>query len=152
MKYKLINKQTGEEHICEKVVIDGWDYYVSDEKGQVGDIVVEKYVDGTIGLEQIDTLNDIDLLLQKKVIATNNPDIDIPKVVELLDYETNKYSEITEEPQRIIGFALGYNKHQETHPFSEEDVIDFATFRNGGDVREEFNLWKEQRTKTLYYE
>ena len=69
-KYKLINKTTGEEHICEKVVIDGWDYYVSDDKVQVG---------ATIGLEQIDTLNDIDLLLQKKVIATNNPSIDILK-------------------------------------------------------------------------
>lgn len=45
----------------------------------------------------------------------------------------------------------GYNKSQKTHPYSDDDMIDFATFRNGGDVREEFKLWKEQRTKTLYY-
>jgi len=32
MKYKLINKQTGEEHLCNKVTIDGFNYYVSDEK------------------------------------------------------------------------------------------------------------------------
>ena len=32
MNYKLINKLTGEEHICQKVTIDGFDYYVSDEK------------------------------------------------------------------------------------------------------------------------
>lgn len=82
MKYKLINKQTGEEHICYMVVIDGWDYYISGNEVQVGDIVIEIYVDGTIGLEQIDTLNDIDSSLQKKVIATNNSNIDIPQVGE----------------------------------------------------------------------
>ena len=32
MKYKLISKTTGEEHLCDKVTIDGFDYYVSDEK------------------------------------------------------------------------------------------------------------------------
>jgi len=32
MKYRLINKQTGEEHLCDKVTIDGFDYYVSDDK------------------------------------------------------------------------------------------------------------------------
>lgn len=32
MKYKLINKTTGEEHLCDKVIIEGFDYYVSDEK------------------------------------------------------------------------------------------------------------------------
>jgi len=30
MKYKLINAQTKEEHLCDKVTIDGFDYYVSD--------------------------------------------------------------------------------------------------------------------------
>jgi hypothetical protein len=32
MKYKLINNKTKEEHLCEKVTIDGFDYYVSNEK------------------------------------------------------------------------------------------------------------------------
>lgn len=31
MKYKLINKTTSEEHLCDKVTIDGFDYYLSDE-------------------------------------------------------------------------------------------------------------------------
>ena len=39
-KYKLINKQTGEEHLCDKVVIDGWDYYVSDELPQKNDKIL----------------------------------------------------------------------------------------------------------------
>ena len=29
MKYKLTNKQTNEENLCDKVTIDGFDYYVS---------------------------------------------------------------------------------------------------------------------------
>ena len=32
MKYKLISKTTDEEHLCDKVTIDGFDYYVNDEK------------------------------------------------------------------------------------------------------------------------
>lgn len=31
MKSKLINTQTKEEHLCEKVTIDGFEYYVSDD-------------------------------------------------------------------------------------------------------------------------
>ena len=28
MKFKLINRQTNEEYICDKVTIDNFDYYV----------------------------------------------------------------------------------------------------------------------------
>lgn len=31
MKYKLINTITKEEHLCDKVTIDEFDYYVSDK-------------------------------------------------------------------------------------------------------------------------
>lgn len=63
---------------------------------------------------------------------------------------------------------------QEIHPFSEEDMVEFAEFladncfwRNGqkgslwysatGKYKDSFmkeivQLWKEQQTKTLYYE
>jgi hypothetical protein len=174
-KYKLINKQTGKEHLCERVVLDGWDYYVSDEKGQVGDIVVEKYVDGTIGLEQIDTLNDIDLLLQKKVIATNNPNIDIPKVVDEVEMWIDETTSILKDEHTIktskMCLKAGYNKSQQTHPNSDEDMIEFGNWlskeyniSNGigwwhshesiEDIstKELLQLWKEQKPKTLYYE
>lgn len=179
MKYKLINKTTGEEHICYMVVIDGWDYYISGNEIQVGDIVIELYVDGTIGLEQIDTLNDIDSSLQKKVIATNNPNIDVPQVVDEVakeaerDWIHKEYGfEVGYNPQRCVhgavqkpkfinGYVKGYNKSQETHPFSEEDVKEIFKIaqmqKNYGDYKpytfeETIQLWKEQRPKTLYYE
>lgn len=50
-----------------------------------------------------------------------------------------------------LGFIKGI-KWQSERMYSEKDMIDFATFRNGGDVREEFKLWKEQKIKTIYYE
>jgi hypothetical protein len=164
MKYKLINKTTGEEHICYMVVIDGWHYYISGNEVQVGDIVVELYVDGTIGLEQIDTLNDIDSSLQKKVIATNNPNIDILQVVDEVEILANLYCKEMDrlaEPHDFNSFKYAYNKSQETHPFSEEDVKEIFKIaqmqKNYGDYKpytfeETIQLWKEQRPKTLYYE
>ena len=82
MKYKLINKQTNEEHLCDKVTIDGFDYYVSDEK-----LIPNCYVFDPIR----NRITVIYLVSKKgenfgakKVIATNNPSIDIPKVVDEL--------------------------------------------------------------------
>lgn len=166
MKYKLINKTTKEEYICEKVVIDGWDYYVSNAYGN-------------------------------PAIATNYPYHDIlniPKVVEEVDIieETackianvslNWYKDKNNKDRdesiifHVDGIILGYNKSQETHPFSEEDMIEFAEWKNekykllhgeyvdANDyysipdlksvkkytTKELLQLWKEQRPKTLYY-
>ena len=50
------------------VHIDNYLVAVDDSEPKIGDIVLEEYVDGTKGLEQIDTLNDIDVLLQKRII------------------------------------------------------------------------------------
>jgi hypothetical protein len=41
---------------------------------------------------------------------------------------------------RMEGFKDGHKAA--TKVYSEEDLIDFATFRNGGNVNEEFQLWK----------
>lgn len=179
--------------------------YASDFSILVRDIVIEIYVDATIGLEQIDTLNDIDLLLQKKVIATNNPNIDIPKVGFKIDLTKLCYYD-RRNPDFSIKEEYGYDKEeveatgnfakkdcacdncfygrsalteqliksQETHPFSEEDMIEFAEWCEANytcnqkkkywykyadktddikpyTTKELLQLWKEQRTKILYY-
>lgn len=137
MKYKLINKQTKEEHLCEKVTTDGFDYYVSDAYG-------------------------------KPAIATNNPNIDIPKVVDEIEIKVDEI--LNKElpnftPYHRRSFFLGYDKSQETHPFSEEDMIEFGDwvrnnpyiwnypdkFNDKRTTKELFQLWKEQKLKTLYY-
>lgn len=90
MKYKLINKTTLEEHLCDKVVIDGWDYYVSDEIIKVGDYYIAWETISNIESNYIiQKANDSEPLGMyswadnyKKVIATNNLDIDIPQILE----------------------------------------------------------------------
>lgn len=139
MKYKLINKTTGEEHICEKVVIDGWDYYVS-------------YVYG------------------KPTIATNNINHHIPKVVDETWIFFKEVDGTCEKDQYEHWlYKSGYNKSQETHPNSDSDTAEFAEwltlntnstsihgeyiYKNVRRVTKELiQIWKEQRTKILYYE
>ena len=177
MKYKLTNNQTKEEHLCDKVIIDGFDYYVSDEK-----LIPNCYVFDPIR----NRITVIYLVSKKgenfgakKVIATNNPSIDIPKVVDELMYKWNlglKVAEKSKTKNKTAmrnGFVKGYDKSQETHPFSEQDMIEFYKWlnKNGwqdyNDVKpglfinsygvqkqdkELLQLWKEQQPKIVYYE
>ena len=177
MKYKLINKTTKEEHICEKVVIDGWDYYVSDERPKAGDCVIEYQKADAVGeLHFINGEYVLSVDIQEKVIATNNPSIDIPKVVDEVDIIGETACEIAnvslnwykdknnkDRDESIIwhvdGIIEGYNKSQETHPNSDDDMVEFADWceTNYDDlkpytIKELLQLWKEQKTKTLYYE
>lgn len=123
-KYKLINNQTKEEHLCNKVTIDGFDYYVSDKEEQV--VLGKNYYehDNHIPIYSFtkDTLPKEYYL--PEVIATNNPNINIPKVVDEVYYECMK-----DQNGGINGmWVKGYNKSQETHPFSEEDMKSFGKF------------------------
>jgi hypothetical protein len=166
MKYKLINSVSKIETICDKITIDGFDYYVSDEAIMQGD----KWFDGTQIRSDycFHTIDGFD----RKVISTNNPNIDIPKVVDevaKLAGDHCKYWEF----ERLLGrgdcglahdsFIYGYNKSQETHPFSEEDVVEFnewskqLLFSENSDwlieksTKELLQLWKEQKLKIVYY-
>ena len=192
MKYKLINSVTKIETLCDKVTIDGFDYYVSDNpKGGKYIIWLGKTVEHfpkqgtpqlTYGTTIISTLYSGGHAKDwKEIVATNNPNIDIPKVVdEFVSFEGAK---------DLSSFVRGYNKSQETHPFSEEDIIEFAEWlikrlppqydcdtttnyipqvmindekqlwTKGHGNRTEFyttkellQLWKEQKPKIVYYE
>ena len=80
MKYKLINTRTKEEHLCDKVTIDGFDYYVNDETPEHDNYITYK--------NQLFIIKNGDnelFHLSKKVIATNNPNIDIPKITSKID-------------------------------------------------------------------
>ena len=191
MKYKLINRQTGQETICDKVTIDGLDYYVSD-----GEIKDGFYTDGEDLFEA--TLNNIPLQPTedfKKVIATNNPNIDIPKVVNEVEIEGFAWEEakrkfyadegrepnINNEKDCLLvgvlqeGITYSYNKSQETHPFSEQDMLDFVLWKDENKfsvistkedwvselleysgcvytTKELLQLWQEQQPKIVYYE
>lgn len=177
MKYKLINKQTGKEHLCEKVTIDGFDYYVSDKVPQLNDAVITAV--GNIHYIKEDAKDFIEYVskLGKKVIATtNNPNIDVPKVVDEVErlafdyyeqvkkdyYTTGQTVKLPKSSKEFTamadGFIEGYNKAKETH---EEDMRKFGKFCIENNVCEEENryyqdwellkLWKEQQPKIVYY-
>ena len=168
MKYKLIHNQTKEEHLCDKVTIGEFDYYMSDEKILTGDY---KYHHVT-GLRK--AFVDGNYTNQKKVIATTNPNIDAPKVIDEIWINKEKNQELIDlinhtlptEQLTLNQEALIYHhgKSQETHPFSEEDMIEFAKWLDDNMQQREYypmssmnykellQLWKEQQPKTLYYE
>lgn len=203
-KYKLINSVTKIETICDKVTIDGFDYYINNDK-----LIPNYYVFDPIG----NRITKIHLVSKKgenfgakKVIATNNPNIDIPKVVCNIDLTKLCYYD-RRNPDFSIKEEYGYDKEeveatgnfakkdcacdncfygrsqlteqliksQETHPFSEEDMIEFGQWVSRNDwvylpsrerwVNEDregleqklssqvlLQIWKEERIKTLYYE
>lgn len=178
--YKLINTQTKEEHLCDKVTIDGFDYYYIDERPKM----LEWFFDG------LDLISSIPIYQRNnkqksyegcyKIICTNNPNIDIPKVVgDRLTIEVNNHfknywkkedgtemkgaeisaSMMTNMLCETSAFLAGYNKSQETDSFSEEDMIQFAIFyqkHQGKSLeywgKDLFKIWKEQQVKTVYYE
>lgn len=165
-KYKLINTKTKEEHLCDKVTIAGFDYYVSNETVGFTYNKPTYNSDGKIGLPENRE--------SRKVITTNNPNIDIPKVMNeveelaynwLYDNETeNKANQGYPLKPMEYGFIKGYNKSQETHPFSEEDMIEFNVWQKSllgskndnwlveKSDKELLQLWKEQQLKIVYYE
>lgn len=170
MKYKLINRATTEAHMCDKVTIDGLDYYVSDV--EIPDdnwyISLEGKLLKFTGRK---VLGDRLPKGCKKVIATNNPSIDIPKVVDDVEKlavnsaqtfwfeEPLLVEELKEKNDFINGFIEGYNKSQETHPNSDEDMIEFANWLLynpeacfNKPKKELLELWKSQQPKALYYE
>lgn len=184
MKYLLINQQTAEETLCDKVTIDGFDYYVSDELPSVGNksiLQVEGFSPMILThFEKCESDYE-----GKKVIATNNPNLDIPQVVDEVDIMrktlVNSYlKEIKDCTKRFFWkacFKHGYNKSQETHSFSDEDMIEFYEWcdtsaeanlfwrRNRIDpkmsgshhkirkqkMKELLQFWKEQKPKKIYY-
>jgi len=119
----------------------------------------------------------------KKIIAN----LDIPKAIDEVDkiaeewflingYNQFDYIHSHRVPDCITTsklFKTGYNKSQETHPFSEEDMIEFAEFvakypdKNKNYKKEMLHakskydgaertidllqIWKEQKPKIVYY-
>ena len=162
-KYKLINTTTKEEHLCDKVTIDGFDYYVNDETPEHDNYITYK--------NQLFIIKNGDnelFHLSKKVIATNNPNIDIPQILEEPN-ETLIHQIAADLGYRMLpddleeGIKAGYKESQETHPFSEDDMVEFAEWIVRMDwnelsilyeksTKELFQLWKEQQTKKVYYE
>jgi hypothetical protein len=141
-QYILINLETKEEFICEKVVIEGMDYYVSDEK-------ITKHTKPCYCYNSIKNTLDKDIVFYqgvmpmyhyegfKKIVATTSPSMDVPKVIDSI-YDLSEVSSEVQEGTYTIqhkitykhGFKDGYNKAKKTYTFTEDDMIEFIEWIN----------------------
>lgn len=149
MKYKLINITTKVETICDKVVIDDFDYYVVDKT-----LTEEDFRGNTSYLS----------ITQKRIIATNNPNNDLPNIVipKVVDEATTFANEIYAgqgdyyESGIQVGRIEGYNKAKETYKFTEQDMIEFTnyakSYKSSSIVKKAFEIWKSQQPITIYFE
>jgi len=101
------------------------DHYVivNNSEIKVGDIVLETYIDGSKGVEHIQTLNDIDILSQKKI--THSTDININEL----------YYISLQEVKELIGEVDVEKKYNETwlakyQPYDSKEGIAFKTGYN----------------------
>lgn len=174
MKYKLINRKTNKQHFCEKVTIDGFDYYLIEEFCEDGDWF---YISISNKIEQYNkTFNYGEFHPHKffwsKVIATNNPNMNIPKVIDLVEILAYQHDIETFLSSNLDygSFVTGYDKSQQTHPFTDDDMIEFVEWVYKNDyklcfdgwcqniedksktTKELFKIWKDEQPKILYYE
>ena len=124
MKYKLMNTRTKEEHLCDKVTIDGFDYYVNDETPEH-----DKYITYKNQLFIIKNGDNELFHLSKKVIATNNPNIDIPKITSKIDLTKLCYYD-RRNPDFSIKEEYGYDKEEveATGNFAKKIVLVITVF------------------------
>jgi len=174
MKYKLINRKTSEEHICSKETVNGFDFYIGGVIKDIHELNVWDTTDSKFHpyLKFIGTSKYAIESFEKgqflKVIATNDPSKEIPQVVDEVEEMAKEVAEIEgkwglDKVRAKINFLLGYNHSQQTHPYSDDDMIEFASFcfdavddSSGKYVnktnQELLEMWKEERIKTIYYE
>ena len=165
-KYKLINRE-GKETLCDKVTIEGYDYYVSDEKRLIDDFYIGIGFMGANVFKWHHSQEKEYPNQKGKVIATTNPSLDIPKVVDEVEKFENEYfkdfSWGSVNPISLYkALRAGYNKSQETHPFSKRDVIDFNEWQQSllfsenpdwlieKSTEELLQIWEEERIKTIH--
>lgn len=139
MKFKLINRQTNEEHICDKLTIDEFDYYVSDNKIQNEN----PFIDLRNSELDIEDIYWADLggtaefanAIGRLIVATTHPNIDIPKVTDEITEVFKNHFDIDsiDDFPKTVGdtniieyFKEGYNKSQQDFPFSENDMLEFG--------------------------
>lgn len=167
MKYLLINNKTKEEYFCDKITIEEFDYYISEKCNDLGGWHIDKEFKILSNISRFNVVTEM-----REVIATNNPDIGVPQIVN----EVNELS-LDEEVRTFawanyyfkMGVKKGYDKSQETHPFNDKNIIEFLSFVennyyfNSGcwincatdevtTRKELLQIWKEERIKIVYYE
>lgn len=189
LKYIVKNITSGEESLCEKVVVDNQDYYVTGDDFHLKNLqnndlayhwkskeilTVLEYTGITADWLCLDGTKR-DSYKLKKVIATTKKYLDLPMVIDEVDYysvieqiatstqpsnisELNIWHEIV---MKMCSDAISVPK--ETYFYTKEDMVEFVEYLNIqyrdlehtkalkeiGSVSELIDLWQEQRIKTI---
>lgn len=139
MRYKLINNQTKENHFCDKLTIDEFDYYINNDEIKVGDWYTWDGNKNNAPSLCTDSYNESSILDSEgftkfyKIIATNNLNINIPQIIDeveiVLTFLCKQKGDVNNTIDLNaygIGVIEGYNKAKKTYQFIEEDMINFA--------------------------
>jgi len=172
-KFKLINNKTKEETTCKLVTIDGFNYYISDNPIKALTKLTFKNVPKNYVYNKSMGIRDLrykhnEQIDDKLIICTNNPNIDIPQVIEENTIIVNNAESLKEDcpngefQVRKVYFLKGYNKAKETYKYTEEDLISFAyfyfieefnsTMQSSKSTEKLLSMWKEQQITTIFYE
>lgn len=155
MKYKVINTETNKCHICEKVEIRGFNYYVELFNDEEYPDMFTWYFD--VEKKKLAYNGDSDNFINpnwRKVIATNNPDLnlDIPQLMDKVEELAEKYwksqylmaMDESIKPYVIQDFKAGYEQSQSMYPFRIADMIEFAEWCDTSE--EAAHFWRQNRT------
>jgi hypothetical protein len=120
-EYKLINLETKKETLCDIVTINGFDFYISDD-----------LISG--GLAYNKESKEVEIFCShpkyaesgNKIIATNNPSFDLPKVVNTV--EKIAFMKGMGNISYQDGYFDGHSKYAESYPNSNEDMIEFGKY------------------------
>ena len=161
MKAELRNKNKEGFFICDEIELRGFKYYINFDEITDYYLYKQGFLDGTVKTrEEFDSAEwELDRLTHSdkayidrsvsgvnaqngfrgvyKLIATTNPNIDAPKVIDEVEELANKeypypieHNEFTHNEvlraMKKLCFRKGYNKHAETHPNSDFDMCEFA--------------------------
>lgn len=152
MQYKLINKTTKEEHICSKVTIADLDYYVNDIL--TPDKVCIRYIDG----EPHFMIYDKGIThKQLHIVASNNQNFDkniIDNFDSVVEQAFNIKNPSVDTMWKKAMWKDGYINSQETHPFSNENMILFSEWCAKSNFTYYFDgdkwTWGNSKTQQYY--
>ena len=150
--------------MCEKITIDGEDYYTHEDLYMDTDEVYYSVEENSRRIVKY-TKHISDGYLGRPVLATTDTSLQCPQVVNYAEYlaESHYGTEIDSyrssnpfdlEGDRKQGFVKGYQQHSETHSLGDEEVIMFAKYAIDTDIvsyEKSLQQFKSTLPTKIYY-
>lgn len=162
-KYKLINIDTLESVMCDKIN----DHYVSNCFIKINDwILMPDFTVKQLCNNSMSDYLDSQSFGTKKLIATTNTSLQCPQVVDYVEELANDYlrtgcsfnpNDTNAEKYLKTGYIYAIYDHLETHSMSDEEVLEFGQWLLENDATMEkpkeylLTMFKSQQPIKVYY-